>query len=166
MSIVTAANLPRESSSEQFITSVDFLDAYKVKLNDPGQSVEDVYLAIFNHAPKWVSLLMGIRNKLVSLFGLDTGGNSKQKEIKALKIGEKHGVFRIIDIQSNEVIAGEDDSHLDFRVSVFKLNDYLVLSTLVHYNSNFGKLYFFIVKPFHKLVVKGMMKNASKNQRI
>ncbi len=166
MSKIVSVDLPKQSISKQFITSLDFFDAFKVKLINPNQDVDAIYIAIFNHAPKWVAFLMGLRNKIVGLFGLDTGNGSKQTKITTLSVGDKHGVFKIFDIQPNEIIAGEDDSHLNFRVSVLNEDGNLILSTLVHYNSNFGKFYFFIVKPFHKLVVKGMMKNAVKNKRI
>lgn len=163
---ITNVELPEESISIQFIEKIDYVDAFKVRLSDTNQNVEELYIAIFNHAPKWVSVLMKVRNKIVSIFGLDTGDGSKQTEIKSLTIGDKHGVFKIFDIQPSEIIAGEDDKHLDFRVSILKDDGYLILSTLVHYNSSFGKFYFFIVKPFHKLVVKGMLKNALNQKRI
>jgi hypothetical protein len=166
MSKITNVKLPKESISMQFIGEIDYVDAFKVKLSDNTQKVDSLYMAIFNHVPKWVNVLMGLRNKIVGVFGLDTGDGSKQKEIKSLTVGDKHGVFKIFDIQPNEIIAGEDDKHLDFRVSVLKNDDYLILSTLVHYNSGFGKVYFFIIKPFHKVVVKVMMRNALKTKRI
>jgi hypothetical protein len=166
MSKISNVELPKESVSMQFIDKIDYVDAFKVKLSDNTQKVDSLYMAIFNHAPKWVYVLMGIRNKLVSVFGLDTGDGSKQTEIKSLSVGDKHGVFKVYDIQSNEIIAGEDDKHLDFRVSVLKDGDYLILSTLVHYNSGFGKFYFFIIKRFHKVVVKGIMRKALKQKRI
>ena len=166
MSKIISVDLPKQSVSKQFITSLDFFDAFKVKLINPDQNVDALYIAIFNHAPKWVAFLMGLRNKIVGIFGLDTGDEPADEDLKKLKIGDKYGVFKIFDIQPNEIIAGEDDSHLNFRVSVLKEDGYLTLSTLVHYNSGFGKFYFFIVKPFHKMVVKGMIKNAVKNKRI
>jgi len=166
MSKIISVDLPEQSVSKQFITSLDYFDAFKVKLNIPSLGVDSIYIAIFSHAPKWIRLLMATRNKIVRLFGLDTGKGSKQEEIKKLTVGDKYGVFKIFDIQQNEIIAGEDDSHLNFRVSILKENNYLILSTLVQYNSKFGKFYFFIVKPFHKIVVKGMLKNALKNNRI
>jgi hypothetical protein len=166
MSKISNVELPKESVSMQFIDKIDYVDAFKVKLSDNTQKVDSLYMAIFNHAPKWVNVLMGIRNKLVSIFGLDTGDGSKQTEIKSLSVGDKHGVFKVYDIQSNEIIAGEDDKHLDFRVSVLKDGDFLILSTLVHYNSGFGKFYFFIIKRFHKVVVKGIMRKALKQKRI
>ncbi len=166
MTQITSVDLPEQSVIKHFIESLDYVDAYKVKLTNESQDASAIYRAIFNHPPKWVMVLMNIRNKIVGIFGLDTGAGSKVEEIEKLTIGDKHGVFRIFDIQTNEIIAGEDDSHLNFRVSVLKENGYLTLSTLVHYNSKFGKVYFFIVKPFHKVVVKVMMNKAIKNNRI
>ncbi len=37
------------------------------------------------------------------------------------QVGQRVGIFTIQSIEPNELIAGEDDKHLDFRVSVFKV---------------------------------------------
>ena len=166
MSKISSVELPQESISMQFINKLDYVDAFKVELSQTDQNVDKIYLAIFNHPPRWVNMLMALRNKIVRVFGLHTGDGSKQTELKTLTIGDKHGVFKIFDIQPNEIIAGEDDKHLDFRVSVLKRGNVLYLSTLVQYNSKFGRFYFFIVKQFHKIVVKGIMKDAIKHNRI
>ncbi len=68
----------------------------------------------------------------------------------------------IYSIGKEEIIAGEDNVHLDFRVSVLKEDDEVTISTLVHYNNLFGKVYMTIVMPFHRLVVKAMMRNVLK----
>ena len=163
---VSKTELPNSSVSKQFIGEVNYVDAYKVELSDSNQTIEQIYLAIFNHTPKWVNFLMSLRNKIVGLFGLDTGNGETLKEVKSIAVGDTQGMFKIFEIQPNEVIVGADDKHLDFRASVLKENKMLFMSTLVHYNSTFGKLYFFIVKPFHKVIVKAMLKNAIKNKRI
>ena len=38
----------------------------------------------------------------------------------------------------------------------------LTISTTVEYNNWFGKLYFFPVRPFHKLIVPAMLKGIIK----
>jgi len=166
MSKVSKTELPNSSVSKQFIGTVHYVDAFKTELSDIEQSIEQIYLAIFNHTPKWVNALMNLRNKIVGIFGLDTGNGETPTEVKSIAVGDKQGMFKIFEIQPNEVIVGADDTHLDFRASVLKENNVLFLSTLVHYNSRFGRFYFFIVKPFHKIIVKAMLKNAIKNKRI
>ena len=63
---------------------------------------------------------------------------------------------------------GENDKHLNFKVSILleKLeanNKSITISTIVVFNNWFGKLYFFPVKPFHKLIVPIMLKSILKD---
>ena len=163
---VTTTQLPTESKCPNFITNIDFQDAYSVALSNSNISIENIYLNIFAHSPKWVDGLLQLRNNIVGLFGLDTYKNSPEISTNNLKIGSKTGIFRIYAISDNEIIAGEDDKHLDFRVSILKQNEKVIISTLVHYNNNFGKAYMSLIMPFHKIVVKAMLKNAMKNNRL
>ena len=98
--------------------------------------------------------LMGIRDSVVGIFGLKTG-----KEI--LK-GQTTN-FPIIEQLENEIVMGENDKHLDFRtsVSVDRENSFIYLTTIVHFNNLFGRLYFLPVKPFHKIIVKSSLKRTN-----
>lgn len=64
---------------------------------------------------------------------------------------------------------GEDDKHLNFRVS-FLLHQHtaqphhytFTLSTTVHINNGWGRLYFLPVKPFHTIIARKMIKGIVK----
>jgi len=161
---VSVSELPKGSEVLSFITRIDYEDTFAVALQNKDIAIEDVYLNVFTHSPKWVNNLLKLRNKIVKLFGIKINVGEMKKE--NLKVGEKTGIFKIYAIYDNELIAGEDEKHLDFRISVLKNEGILTISTLVQYNNWFGRLYFFIVKPFHKVVAKSMMKSAVKNNRI
>ncbi len=163
---VHIAQLPKNSICKKYIDTIDFKDGYKVIVSKADASIENIYINVFAHSPKWMATLLAIRNKIVGVFGLDTYKEPNEIAKKNLRVGKKTGIFKIYAILENEIIAGEDDKHLHFRVSVLKQNNELFISTLVHYNNWFGKVYFFIVKPFHKAVVKAILKNAVKNNRI
>jgi len=163
---VHITQLPKNSICRKYIETIDFKDSYKVMLSKTDISIENIYINAFAHSPKWIATLLAIRNKIVGLLGLDTYKEPNEISKNTLKVGEKTGIFKIYAILDNEIIAGEDDKHLNFRVSVLKEKNEAFFSTLVHYNNWFGKLYFFIVKPFHKAVVKAILKNAVKNNRI
>ncbi len=161
---VSVSKLPKDSEVLSFITRIDYEDTFAVALKNKDITIEDVYLNVFAHSPRWVNNLLKLRNTIVKLFGIKTNVGEMKKE--SLKIGEKTGIFKIYAIYDNEIIAGEDEKHLDFRISVLKNEGILTISTLVQYNNWFGRLYFFIVKPFHKVVAKSMMKSAVDNNRI
>ncbi|WP_345324099.1 DUF2867 domain-containing protein [Candidatus Villigracilis proximus] len=109
--------------------------------------------------------LFTLRNKIVSIIGLKTSGSSEAKHKTVLKdfkgeIGQRVCLFKVFDGNENEIILGEDDKHLNFRVSLLldKKENQLHISTIVKIHNWLGKLYFLPVKPFHKLIVPSMMK--------
>lgn len=74
-------------------------------------------------------------------------------------------LFKVFAHTENEVIMGEDDTHLDFRVSLLlspQQNEshprMRTISTTVKFHNRMGRFYFFPVKPFHRLDVPAMMK--------
>ena len=69
-------------------------------------------------------------------------------------------MFQVFDKNENELILGEDDKHLNFRISLFidHQSKEIIITTTVIYNNWFGKLYFLPVKPFHRFIVPSMLK--------
>ena len=160
----------------------DYVDSFETEISDPNNKItsSDVGKAFFSSAPKWVENLMNLRNKIAIIFGLKTdpkAGNKKQQldNFKCEK-GEQLGLFKVLDKTETEVILGENDKHLDFRVSLFlenasvnPQNKKIIISTAVVFNNWFGELYFLPVRPFHRLIVpkmlKGIIKELSENNK-
>src|SRR5258708_35530282 len=121
----------------QLIERVDFRDSSRVRLTRKELSSVDIVFGIFAHHPLWMKLLLIIRNRLASLAGLDAPNASEilHLEIKDhYAVGEKIGVWPIFCLSENEIIAGRNNKHLDFRLSVLKIPDgdrtSVVVSTL------------------------------------
>ncbi|GGC83273.1 hypothetical protein GCM10011508_08260 [Flavobacterium lutivivi] len=168
---VVKVNFPEKSilSNEQF----DYFDCYQGKLiNTENISVVDVCKSFFSTAPNWVDKLFYLRNRVVSLFGLKVPKSEKDKtailaEFKGEE-GEQLGLFKVLERRENEIVLGENDKHLNFKVSILldKLetnSKSITISTIVVFNNWFGKLYFLPVKPFHKLIVPIMLKSILKD---
>lgn len=152
---------PPDSQVRSFLPKSDFEDAFAFKIPVSQQGIDEVYLKIFNTTPQWVMAAMRLRNLIVSPFGLKTEMDKNLP--KRLIPGQKFGIFKIYKISENEVISGDNDRHLNFRVSVHRSErdlSIITVSTIVHYNNLFGKIYMTIVAPFHKLVVKSMIKSS------
>lgn len=127
----------------------------------------DVGRAFFSSGPKWIEGLFILRNKIVGAFGLKTSGSpaDRQEQLANFKCeeGEQLGLFKVRNRTKNEVVLGEDDKHLNFRVSLFVENlsgnrKSLTVTTTVLFNNWLGRLYFIPVRPFHKLIVPTMLK--------
>ncbi len=172
-SIKTA--LPKRSILNADHKKYDYVDSYKDVLIDEENKFNstDIGKAFFLSGPKWVEKLFTFRNKVVSLFGLKTSGkiNNRQAQLDSFKCeaGEQLGLFKVFGKTIEEVILGEDDKHLNFRVSLFieqqptnpQKKD-ITISTTVEFHNWLGRLYFLPVRPFHKLIVPTMLKGIIK----
>ena len=132
---------------------VDYCDIYKIQ-KKTEKNVEEISKEILR-MPKWVLLLFTLRNRIVGVFGLKTNKNTEKPD----------NFFTLIEKTENEIVMGEVDKHLDFRVSVLKNNieNTISLTTVVHFNNIWGNIYFFPVKPFHKIIIKTMLKRYLRN---
>ena len=75
--------------------------------------------------------------------------------------------FVIVKSDSLATIS-KSDKHLNFVIAFMtekRMNDslYLSVSTKVRYNNRMGKFYFAIIKPFHRLICKILLKRVRRN---
>ncbi|HEX2969598.1 MAG TPA: DUF2867 domain-containing protein [Bacteroidales bacterium] len=145
MKICKLNKLPDDSLINNEIYNIDYQDTYMIAKNTM-ESVDEIKTRIFT-LPEWIQMLLRIRYYMfVKPFGLKTGNH----EIPTLFMDE------------NEIVIGEDDRHLYFRISILKREvnseTKIYLTTIVRYNNLWGNCYFFLIKPFHKLVVKALLK--------
>jgi hypothetical protein len=144
----------------------DYIDSYCHPLIRKDVESWELVSAFFLSAPKWVDSLMVLRNKLVSFVGLKVGLDNPVLVGPQYTKGQNIGVFQIQEISEDEVVLGQNDKHLDFKTSLLithEANDELVVSTVVRINNMFGKFYFYVVKPIHRVLVPIMIKRMVRN---
>jgi hypothetical protein len=141
-------------------------DAYAIGL-PPGVTGDALQFArcVLERQAPWVDRLMWLRDRLVAGFGIKTAESLRSKvEPGAPRIG----LFRIYETHPEEVVLGEDDSHLDFRVSVFLPpaaadgTREVVTVTVVHCHNLVGRSYIRLIDPFHRLVVRSGLERAAR----
>ncbi len=173
---ITKTEIPKNSLLKTNNMTYDYIDSFQGQFNDKFQNIgtTEIGKSFFSSGPKWIDKLFAFRNKLAGLFGLKTSGKIKDRQkildnFKGEK-GEQIGLFKVFDKTSDEIILGENDKHLNFRVSLFidKQNESetdkkLIISTTVKFNNWFGRLYFLPVRPFHKLIVPTILKGIIKD---
>jgi len=144
----------------------DYIDTFSVSLKRSNIDSQELITAFFYSSPKWVDKLFVLRNKLVDVIGLKSEmANIAQLNPPYTK-NQQLGAFKIYEITEDEVVLGEDDKHLNFRVSLIierGTKNRLVLSAIVKTNNLIGKIYFFIIKRFHQIIVSVMIKRMVKN---
>lgn len=158
---VKEETLPKTEGIKHALPQVDFNDTFST--TNHLDNLNTISKLVFGTVPKWVEVLLKLRNNIVKVFGLKT---EKPEDYHTdFKVGGYVGFFQIFSIQQNEIMLGADDKHLNFRVSIYNSNENqfnIKVTTLVEYNNSFGKIYMFIIKPFHHLIVKRMVKQAYK----
>ncbi|MFZ4928900.1 DUF2867 domain-containing protein [Chryseobacterium sp. Mn2064] len=162
--------LPAKSILFDRKNTFDYTDSFEGEMKSAPQNIDisEVGRIFFSSSPKWGKKMFAFRNKMVKLFGLKTGDNGKQTKNMndfTCEIGEQVGIFKIFDKTDHEIIIGEDDKHLDFRVSLLydptkdkNKENCLTISTTVKFHNWLGVLYFLPVRPFHQLIVPAILK--------
>ena len=157
--------IPEYSIVSKNFNNFHYCDSYWI-VTQTNESLDKITTDIFQ-TPKWAEILMGIRNNLVKLIGLNPGGMKKNNNIADhYPIGSRAVYFKVVDRTEKEIIMAENDKHLNFKVSVLTYRDgdnvTINLTTLVKYNNFLGRLYFLPVKPFHRMIVISLLKRLLK----
>ncbi|MHA6619740.1 DUF2867 domain-containing protein [Pseudonocardia sp. DLS-67] len=127
---------------------VDWTDAYAVTALPGVASDPQVWAdAVFRDPPRWVLAALGLRELLVGLVGVDRGGRA---------------AFDTLARTEDEVLLGTDANHLDFRVSVRREPDRVVVTTVVQLHNRRGRAYSALVRRVHPVVVRAMLNRAAR----
>jgi hypothetical protein len=171
---VIECDVPSTSAlSRDLIDSCYFHDSYRAPLAHPELGIVEVFFALFGHTPIWMKLLLIIRNAAARLVGLEapTVAEIMEPRIReAYSAGEKIGPWPIFFIDGNEIVAGRNNKHMDFRLSVLKVvngeTTSVVVSTICTVHNLFGKIYLSVIVPFHRSGVKSLMRSAIAAKRL
>jgi uncharacterized protein DUF2867 len=150
-----------------------YWDSFEVPLRRIELSITDIYLGVFAHHPSWMKWFIVIRGKIVRVFGLRATTLAELSNIEIKKkyaLGDRIARFTLFAQNENEIVTGGDDTHLDFRVSVQRLNEggtnKVVLTTVVRPHNLLGKAYLFFILPFHRFGVSRLLANAAAANRV
>lgn len=144
MHLVETSQLPAESALHGFVEKGDFLDCFSTYSDLGARDAAE----IITKFPAWVQMLLVLRGALTAPFGLSQEGP---------EAADKIGPFPVEQSSDTEVIAGFDDRHLNFKVSVTAINGRVSLATWVHPHNIGGKIYLAAIMPFHILVARNAL---------
>lgn len=96
--------------------------------------------------------------------------STSPEEVPVFQPGVRVGPFTVQSISEQELIVGDDDRHLNFRISALKSERagqiFLTISTVVEIHNKLGRLYMFVVKPFHRFIAPFMVPRAMNRGRL
>ena len=149
--IVTACPLPDFSALHARKAPGDFLDCYGVDADLSAREAADIITAFLG----WAQLLLKLRRAITLPFGLDNDGPDAP---------DKVGIFPVEVETDRELIAGFNDKHLNFRVSVTAHAGRVTLATWVHPHNIGGRIYLTAILPFHILIVRNALARIARHQ--
>ncbi|MEM7653180.1 MAG: DUF2867 domain-containing protein [Pseudomonadota bacterium] len=138
---VRSTKLPDDSALRARIAPADFMDCFSVASSASARTAAETITAF----PAWARFLLVIRKIVTVPFGLSQDGPEAE---------DKLGPFPVEKESADELIAGFNDRHLDFRVAVIARQGRVFLSTWVRPHNLGGRLYLRTIMPFHILIAR------------
>ena len=144
--------------ADTLLTGAQFVDAFCVEVADRDLDARRAAERMMARQPRWAEALVSLRNFLVSPLGLKTSGATPGAP------SEMIGIFPVVSETPDRLIAGFNDSHLDFRVVVDVTTPggirQVTLTTRVKTHNWMGRTYLAIIIPFHRLIVPALLRQV------
>lgn len=148
---------PPESLIRDWYPNAQLLDSFVVPIDSAHVSINDLAVRALGSPPVWFKVLIAIRDGVMGPLGVRTSG-----EVRRAHSDKAHiDFFPVLEQSADEMVLGENDSHLDFRLSLLRRRDeqgeVLIATTAVHTHNRLGRIYILLIRPFHKLVVRATL---------
>ena len=141
------------------LPGAQFADAWRIAIDNAGFDARRAAERMVGRQPSWARALLVLRNILVAPFGLKRSGAREPAP------GGMIGIFPVVSETPERVVAGFNDRHLDFRVVVDVANagarQIVTATTLVLTHNWLGRTYLAIILPFHRLILRAMMRQIA-----
>lgn len=157
--------IPPDSLVGKYLPA-DYTDAFSREATT-GRSftADDVMVGFWAGQTGWVAALFRLRHFLVRFLGLQgDGGTDPDAFEKAIREGGSYRFAAVSAKNDHETVLLLSDKHLDAWLSVYVAgggaHKTIFAITVVKFNNRLGRIYFFVIRPFHKIVVKNLLKKA------
>jgi hypothetical protein len=148
-----------EVDADTLLAGAQFSDAYRIVVDDKVLDARRAAERMVARGPRWIEVLVTLRNRLVAPFGLKTPAPTGTSSADAI------GIFPVISETPARLVAGLNDKHLDFRLVVDVVtsgrSQCITATTLVLTHNLFGRTYLSIILPFHRLIARTMMRQIA-----
>ncbi len=165
---IKKSNIPVDSLINKY-QPYDYRDSFEcLYTTDKSITPDDIQVTFWTDMPAFVKALFKLRNILVKPFGLKSDQKNKLEEFETrIRSGGNYKYVSVPDKTPSETILCLDDKHLRAYLSVhvesLGNNTYKARCiTIVQFKYWFGKAYFYVICPFHYIVVKATFKYAMK----
>ena len=147
-----------EIDAHSVLAGAQFIDAFSVTVDGNHLDARTAAERMFSRLPRWVQVLLALRDFIVKPFGLTTTTQARDLS------GDRVGMFPVLSETPQRLVAGFDDGHLDFRAVIDVATDgrsqRVTATTVVLTHNLFGRTYLAIIAPFHRLVVRSALRRV------
>jgi hypothetical protein len=181
---IAKSNIPADSLVQRYLPA-DYTDAYAGEVEvgadgggDAGDggsggdareiSPDDIMVAFWKVTGKadWISALFRLRDFLVRFVGLKGAEGMNFSEFEAaIRNGGSYSFMSIPAKNPRETVMLLSDKHLDAYLSIHVAGEGTIRRvsaiTAVHFKNRLGHIYFFVIRPFHALIVKALLRRAA-----
>jgi len=162
------STLPSGSLIEKYLPA-DHSDVYACAIDCENEiTPDDLMVNFWTELPGWINALFKLRDFLVKFVGLKTteGGNRKEFE-ESIRTGKTYNIASVPAKNANETVLLLSDKHLNAYISIHiesrKEHKTISATTLVNFHNKLGRVYFFVIRPFHGLITKSLLRRAVKS---
>ena len=160
-----AVPVPSDSVLAPLYVGADLLDAFAIYL--PAGASDDLEVlarAAFERQAGWIRALTRVRDAVMATVGVKS---SRAIGAAAAARGPVIGYFPLLSKSAGELVVGEDDRHLDFRVAILLRTGAaggreLVVVTVVHCHNRLGRTYLAVIAPFHRVIARANLEQAAR----
>ena len=155
---------PKESLLASRFADANLVDAYAVRLPRGEHHIDALADRMLGHPGVLFRTAMRLRDTAVSGFGLKT---SKQVRERLCRDSADHiDFFPVLSRSPSEIVLGEDDRHLDFRLSLLMRSiqggrSELIATTVVSCHGALGRAYLGTIMIGHVIVVRSALAKAA-----
>jgi Protein of unknown function (DUF2867) len=160
-----AVPAPSDSVLVPLYMGTDLLDAFAVHL--PAEASDDLEVlarALFERQAGWIRALTWVRDAVMATIGVKS---SRAIGAAGAARGPVIGYFPLLSKSAGEMVVGENDRHLDFRVAILLRTGAaggreLVVVTVVHCHNRLGRTYLAVIAPFHRAIARANLERAAR----
>jgi Protein of unknown function (DUF2867) len=148
-----------DANTGALLAGAQFSDAFSVLVDDATLDARHAAEKMLGRSPRWIERLLALRNFLITPFGL-------KKPVRARTgASDTIGIFPVVSETPGRLVAGLNDRHLDFRVVVDVVtsghSQRVTATTLVLTHNWLGRVYLAVIMPFHRLVVRALLRQVA-----
>ena len=155
---MTVCEVTPAVDTDTLLAGAQFADAFCIETSDPDLDARRAAERMMARQPRWAEALLKLRNLLVAPLGLKTSGAGLASPRDMI------GIFPVVSETPGRLIAGFNDTHLDFRIVIDVTAPdsvrQVTATTLVKTHNRLGRTYLAIIMPFHRRIVPALLRQV------